>query len=382
MHRSSEVLSDQTLIERVDGTHCRISHTQRELFSLIAEVDRRELWRDSGARDMAQWLWMRYGLSDWKARRWIAAAHAIEDLPAIAEAFSAGELGIDKVVELTRFATPATETDLLRWAQGVSCGAIRHRGDLTLRQPVEEAAATDADRSLSWWYLDEGRRLAFRGEYPVAAGAVIMRGIERTAEHLPVMPGEEGAYHIDARRADALVAMASGGMAGDPDRTVVVHATVEALGSTDGACEVEGGGVIHAETARRLLCHARVQAVLEDAAGTPIGLGRTSREPSASMVRLLRHRDRECTFPGCGARRFTQAHHVVWWSRGGPTDLENLILLCSFHHKLVHEHRWRVERDPDGTVRWFHPDGRRYRAGPAPPRAPVVFERELVATGA
>lgn len=69
---------------------------------------------------MAHWLSMRYGISDWKARRWIAAAHALEGLPRISEAFASGELGIDKVVELTRFATAETEGRLITWAQRVS----------------------------------------------------------------------------------------------------------------------------------------------------------------------------------------------------------------------------------------------------------------------
>ncbi len=92
----------------------------------------------------------------------------------------------------------------------------------------------------------------------------------------------------------------------------------------------EGGPAIHPETARRLLCHGRVQMVIEDSTGQPVGLGRTSRDSSAAMLRQLRYRDAECTFPGCGARRFTQAHHIVWWERGGRTDLDNLILVCSF----------------------------------------------------
>ncbi|MGH2572085.1 MAG: HNH endonuclease [Actinomycetota bacterium] len=95
-----------------------------------------------------------------------------------------------------------------------------------------------------------------------------------------------------------------------------------------------GGGVIHAETAKRLACHGRVQVVIEDAAGHPVRLGRMSREPSAWMMRQLRYRDSECRFPGCGARRFTQAHHIVWWEHGGRTDLDNLLLVCTFHHKL------------------------------------------------
>jgi HNH endonuclease len=85
------------------------------------------------------------------------------------------------------------------------------------------------------------------------------------------------------------------------------------------------------------------------------------------MMRQLKYRDRECVFPGCGARRFTQAHHIVWRNKGGPTDLDNLILVCFFHHNLVHEYGWSVKRRADGEVRWFRPDGTRYGAGPAPP---------------
>jgi hypothetical protein len=142
---------------------------------------------------------------------------------------------------------------------------------------------------------------------------------------------------------------------------------LEALSSPDaGGCELEGGGVVHPRIAERLLCDVRLQAVIEDANGRAVGLGRTSRFPSASMARQIRYRDRECVFPGCGARRFTQAHHIVWWDRGGRTDLDNLALVCGFHHKLVHEHGWELRREEDGLVAWFRPDGRRYRAGPAP----------------
>jgi hypothetical protein len=84
------------------------------------------------------------------------------------------------------------------------------------------------------------------------------------------------------------------------------------------------------------------------------------------MIRQVRYRDKECRFPGCGAQRFTQAHHIVFWRDGGRTDLDNLLLMCSFHHKLVHEYGWSVSRDANGMVRWRRPDGTRYRAGPSP----------------
>jgi hypothetical protein len=195
-----DVLSDEALISRVDGMQRLICGAQRELLTVIAEVDRRELWRDSGARDMAQWIAMRHGISDWKARRWLGAAHALPGLPRTAEAFSRAELGIDEVVELTRFAAPETEADLLAWARGVSPGATRRKADLAVRQAVDHAAGVDADRSVSWWYFDEGRRFGLEAELPAAEGAIVARALERLAERLPVMPGEEHAYHVHARR--------------------------------------------------------------------------------------------------------------------------------------------------------------------------------------
>ena len=85
------------------------------------------------------------------------------------------------------------------------------------------------------------------------------------------------------------------------------------------------------------------------------------------MLRQLRYRDGGCTFPACGSQRFAKAHHVVWWRRGGTTDLDNLVIVCSFHHKLVHEQGWKVELGEDGTTRWYLSDGTRFRAGPSEP---------------
>jgi hypothetical protein len=340
------------------------------LFRAIAEVDRSEAWVEDGARDIAHWLRMRYGISDWKARRWIACAHALEGLPRIADALATGELGVDKVVELTRFASAEREADLVPWARQVSSGRIRHRADVECRRSLEEARDAEETRSVSWWYFDEGKRFGLEAELPAAQGAVVVNALERATEEIPGMPREEDASFLPQRRADALVALCSAGLADekDPDRaTVVVYASLDSLLSADGGCEIEGDGVIHAATARRLMCHGRVQVVLEDQSGQPLRVGRLTREPPAWMLRQLRHRDRECTFPACGSRRFTQAHHIVWWRHGGRTDLDNLVLICTFHHKLVHEYGWSLRRHPDGTVHWFRPDGTRYRAGPGPP---------------
>ena len=373
--------SHERLVEGMDGMHALACSALRRLFGFIVEADRCEAWRSYGARDLSHWLWMRYGISDWKARRWIACAHALEQLPLTAGAFARGELGIDQVVELTRLATAETEAMLLPWARNVSSGAIRARADRAVRQAAEEVLAIERDRRLTWWWFDEGRRFGLEAELPAAQGAIVARALTRIADTVPVLPGEEESLYADARRTDALVALASARIAADPDpdrATVVVHASVDPAGQPHTGFEVEDGPPIPAESAARMLCNARSQTVLEDAAGTAVGLGRMTREPSAWMVRQVRHRDRGCTFPGCGSRRFTEAHHIVWWERGGSTDLGNLTLVCWFHHKLVHEHRWSIRREAGGVVGWLRPDGTRFHSGPAPPGVESVPERAAV----
>jgi hypothetical protein len=326
---------------------------------------------------------MRYGISCWKARRWIAAGHALQGLPRLSESLASGELGIDKVVELARFATRETESDLIGWSKHVSCAAVRHRGDLWARAQRDEVIEAERARSLSWWWFDEGRRFGLQAELPAAQGALVARAIERMAEQVSMMPGEELESYADARRADALVALCSSRAAedADPDRaTIVIHAQLAGLEDGSGGCEIEGGPAVHPDAVRRLLCNARVQTIVEDAAGEVRGLGRLSREPSRWMIRQIRYRDRECRFPGCGSRRFTQAHHVRWWRHGGRTRLDNLLLICSFHHRLVHEYGWSVRRARDGTVRWLDPSGVRYRAGPSPPRDVGDRDPPLLAT--
>ena len=300
---------------------------------------------------------------------------ALRDLPRISQAFASGDLSVDKVVELCRFATPETEKRLLAWAGGVSCAAIRRRGDLVAAGSIEEtvdaerarfvpgggpttAGASGSPRSFPrprgrWWH---GRS----DERP----SECLRCREKTMPPVPRPDGPMPWWHC------ALLAWESDP---DPDRaTVVVHAPLASLETGRGGASLVDGGVAHPETARRLGCDARIQTVIEDEHGQPLALGRISREPSAAMVRQLRYRDTECRFPGCGARQFTQAHHIVWWKRGGTTDLANLVLICTFHHKLVHEHGWGLRREPSGEVRWFRPGGCSYHAGPDPPRQEVL----------
>jgi hypothetical protein len=287
-----------------------------------------------------------------------------------------GTLSLDKVAELTRFATPETEKKLITWARRVSPAAIRRRGDVATRPSLEDTKDVERSRYLRWWWFEDGRRLGLEGELPAEQGAVVAKALDRMAGRLPdVVADDEDDSEplsftdsLDARRADALVALASHRIAedADPDRaTMVMHAELSALVGDGSGCAIEGGGVVHPETARRLCCDSRLQVVLTDPDGNALGIGHTSRVVPPYLMRQVRRRDGGCTFPGCEARWFLYAHHIQHWIRGGPTDLENLVLVCGFHHKLVHEFGWNV-RLTGSHVEWFRPSGRPLdRAPPA-----------------
>ena len=292
-----------TLIARVHELNLVVSSAQREMLSCLAELEQHESWLDDGAHDMPHWVSMQLGVSRWKAERWVAAGAALESLPAIAESFASAEIGIDKVVELTRFATPDDEEALLEWAGDVASGAIRRRGEELRRAERVEIEQIEEDRWLAWRWTDEGRRLLLEAELPAAQGAVVTEALDRLADDIPAMPGEESRLLIGRRRADALTVACASGRHADGDATVVIHVQAETLTDNGANGRTDDGVVLPMDVARRFLCNARVQTVVEAADGSVVGLGRTTREPSAWMVRQLRYRDRSCTFPGCGNTR-------------------------------------------------------------------------------
>ena len=101
--------------------------------------------------------------------------------------------------------------------------------------------------------------------------------------------------------------------------------------------------------------------------GNVLDVGRKTRTIPSAIRRALSARDTRCQFPGCSARR-CDAHHIEHWVDGGPTSLDNLVLLCRRHHRLVHEGGFTLERRAAGTVTFFYPDGCELRLVPPPPR--------------
>jgi hypothetical protein len=371
MHEPATRLTDAELVAGADQQQLLFARHQRAFFRYIAEVDARRLWDADGCRDVAQWISGRYDVPLYQARRWADAAHALARLPLISHAFENGRLGIDKTVQLARFATPATEKDLLAWARRVTTRTVRRTADREVRATTDEVADPERDRSLTWWLCDDDKRVAIEALLPAAEGMMAVRAIDRLAERAHRDPelietacdeADARSFTQDQRRADAFVELCSGSLDADFDAdraTVVVHAELDRMISGSGG-EIDGGPVIPADVLRQLACDCRLELVVSDGERGVVGVGRATREPPPWLYRQVLRRDGGCRFPGCGARRHIHAHHIRHWIDGGPTDLDNLVIACGFHHRLIHKRGWDVKLSAAGGTTWFRPDGRVY----------------------
>ena len=133
----------------------------------------------------------------------------------------------------------------------------------------------------------------------------------------------------------------------------LVNVHVEQSALVDG----EGRASLPIESVRRIARDARKVTIVESDKDEPLSVGRRNRAVPSRIKRALRARDGGCVFPGCRNSRFVDAHHVQHWSAGGETSLENLVLLCSRHHRLVHEGGYRIEKDFRDRWMFRRPDG-------------------------
>jgi len=314
---------------------------------------------------MAAWLVAGLGLGRSAAEEWVRVARYLQDLPHLKFAFGEGRLSWDQMRAASRFATPQTDAAVAADAPSRSVSQLERAA----RHAAADSAPNRAERSLRWWWEQGGRWLRLSGRLPDDDGALVARALERVADAAPRNPATSLFDPYPIRGADALVEILSSRLADDTnaDRaTLVVHVGIDALVSAQGCAEVEGGPPLDADTARRLACDARVQVAADGK-----GVGRTTRRVPPWLARQVRHRDKGCRFPGCERTRWVHAHHLVHWAEGGPTDLGNLVLLCSFHHRLVHEGGWRIAGHPDCALTFLRPDGTLPRFGAHPLRPEV-----------
>jgi hypothetical protein len=132
-------------------------------------------------------------------------------------------------------------------------------------------------------------------------------------------------------------------------------------------CHVEDGPAISVSTAQMLACTAALSWMTHADAGQILALGRRRRRPSPGIRRAARERDKcRCRYPGCESRR-ADLHHIRHWVNGGRTDLDNLISLCPWHHKIVHDRGYLIAAPPGGGFAFYRPDGTPLPASPPLP---------------
>ena len=378
----------ESLSEAIVALCGRIHGAEYRLIELIRRLEALKPWNRERP-DCAHWLNANCGMDLVTAREKVRIAHALDDLPQITAAFRDGELSYSKVRAITRIATWDTEAELIELAQATTAEHVAKL--VRARRQADHLSAPGAalnawtHRHLDYHVATDGS-VVFEGRLPAEMGAMFLKALERASEWLRAedqaepwrafcdrVPDEAVPEKQQApmRRADALTVLAERFLARAPEADeslntadrflITVHAPAEALPEHavidhEDPPQFEDGSVAAPETVRRLCCDAAVVRILESGDGEPLDVGRKTRVIPPSIRRALKRRDGGCRFPGCTNTRFVDGHHIVHWADGGATCLDNLVSLCRFHHRLLHEGGYYVVKD-DQAFRFFRGDG-------------------------
>ena len=333
------------------------------------ELDRRDAWRDDGAASGESWIVAETGASVPTARAQAHVAERLFDLPHLAESLCSGEVSFDQVRVLADVATPETDAELAEAARGRS---VIELGELArAAAPPPKPAAAPERRSVRF----NARTGTMTAQLPAVDFTTVQALVEAKAKKIP----SDGTTPWDERQGDAFMDIMAGATSGGRPMggakgvyLVVAHVPLEALIDQDGAesdlfGELERGGLISAGVTRRLACEGSVVVAIDDADGHTMYEGRATRDATPAQRREIMRRDRHCRFPGCAHVVFHQPHHMDEWQRDdGPTDLDNLLALCTYHHALVHSKGWSVSGDANVEVTFSGPGGRVTTSRPSP----------------
>jgi hypothetical protein len=367
------IISTADLAAQISELAGHLNAANRRWLALIAEFDRRQGWSDSVTQSCAHWLNWKCGINLGAAREKVRVAHALEKLPLIGAAMARGELSYSKVRALSRVACCGTEATFL----SIALHGTAHHVETIVRQyrrateaaELSREARQQARRAITYHWDDDGS-LVLKARLPAETGTLLLRALEVAEADAPLPDVSAETFACEqptcaSRRADALGVLAESflkhgaeALKGGERHQIVVHVDHAALRRQDaGRCELDEGPAIPVETARRLGCDASVVTIVEDDDGEPLDVGRRTRSIPPALRRALNARDRGCRFPGCTHTRYVDGHHIHHWADGGETRLANLVSLCRFHHRQVHEGGLVVERLDDGAWRFVQPGG-------------------------
>ena len=300
-----------------------------------------------------------------EADRAVARGELIEAVPEIGDALATGAISGTHVDTLARVAEQTSvaqlaASDLLPLAKAKPADAMTKqvndfvRASTTDADLVRRRERQQRDRNAS---LRAGHMGVVHAEFDDTTFGQVLAAVNAEADRLFHLDGgRDGADEVRTptqRRADALANLitSSGGAgkrsgSGGPP---AVRNQMLIVAYTDGTGEIPGVGPLPRSEVARLACESDLYGLVFDGDGQPLWHGLRKRLADDSQWRALIVRDGGCI--GCGAHPSRcQAHHVIWRNDLGPTDIENLALLCTHHHQLVHKAGWRVVQDARG--RW------------------------------
>ena len=348
-------LSDDEVAAEITTWAGRIAAGEARLLTLIGEFDRREAWGGPGMLSCAHWLSWRVGMGLKAAHERVRVARALRGLPLVAAAFSEGRLSWTKVRAITRVAAAEDEATWVELATNATGPQLERlvRGVRRALKPDEDAVDPDqaAWRDRTRVSYDEDGTLVISTRLPAEEGAVVLaalgqaraaidherrRATESSAEDSPPSATlAEGLVHM------AQLALAR--MAVEPPEAVRRGRSrlTAYIDPRSGWGRLPDGEFLPPEVMHALADQLPGQDTLRPLSAEDLtrhDLGRTRRLPSLVLRELVGTLDGErCRFPGCTRHRKLQAHHVLSWEWNGPTNLANLLLLCSRHHTNTHE---------------------------------------------
>jgi uncharacterized protein DUF222/HNH endonuclease len=360
-----------SIIERrILAATADIASGEARLVIALGSFDNANAAVSYGYDSTAAWLAWRCEMAPGTAREYVRIARALRALPSIAAALEHGRVGFARVRAITRIATAATQDEWLLLAGAHSAAEL----EAIVRD--RRAAAMVADPSLQ----AEHRRLRTRWTssgmlgvealLPAVDGAILDRALAAAAADTAVSEETDqdlnGAPLPDRKRADALVAMARAYLAGNrgaaPESeryAVLIH-----LDGMTGEARLHDGPTLPSETFAPLLSSAKI--FLADREGR---LAPAPRRLSRAMRRAILFGRPECGYPGCHNSVHVDIHHKIQQARGGSHGKENLVPLCSAHHRAVHRLGLTLSYDEGGRIQAHTPDGTLINELPNPLRA-------------
>ena len=344
----------------------------------VYEFDLRQGYKEWGYVDTAEWLDFKCGISRVTAREKVRIAKCLVVLSKVEKAFAEGKLSYSKVRALVRVAKLETEDELLEFALKTPASFLEKRL-AELRNGSSEGSSDTAHFERKLWSCErDGDRVEIRADLSRADAMLVLEALEKCKSEIAESGLEnDGKWDDLARSADALVLMARRSLSGrfrgidgsdeDPDpeprdsaespepsgggHLVMIHVDESALRGKGGASDLP------IRTVKRLLCDGPAVGIVENGNGEPLSIGRKSRTVPTAIRRALDGRDRTCRFPGCSHTKWLDAHHIQHWTDGGETSLKNLVLLCTHHHRLLHEGGFQMLPREGGSYYFAKHDG-------------------------